>query len=71
MTVPSDPIDVVKRLERNEEALRFILSLIHPGPINVADTTPVASFEAWHQALMGWLELYGGRIIPPEPEEAQ
>lgn len=68
--VPPDPFVLMERLERNEQALRFILSLLHPGPINLADGIPAASAEAWHQTLMGWLEEFGGRVIPPEPEEA-
>ena len=71
MSVPKpQPPSVTERLKRSEEAIRFILSLLHPGPINLTDGTPEVSTEAWHQALMDWLEAFGGRVIPPEPEEA-
>lgn len=69
MAVPKpQPPSVVERLNRNEEAIRFILSLLHPAPINIEGAPPVST-EAWHQALMGWLDLYGGRVVPPELEE--
>ena len=60
--------DLEARVAGLEGAVRFLLSLLHPAPI-IQEGPPPPSWEAWHAETMRWLERYGGRITPAEPEE--
>lgn len=59
---------IEQRVVRNEAAIAFILSLVHPEPLNTKVTTAAPSAGAWHAALMDWMNRYGGRVHPPEPK---
>lgn len=65
-SVPQQIAALDARIKQNEEVIRFLLSLLHPAPIH-EDAPPPPSADAWHVALMAWLDKYGGRVSPPEP----
>lgn len=54
---------VEDRVKKNTDALRAILTILHPDPDHPEPTQPVAKWA--HGLIMTWLAELGGRVSQP------